>query len=329
MSIEIKDSAAISDVIDDGNKTQKGYGHIQKTKVIINEVLPNGKKIFREAGQNKVNVSGSEFHARKDFNFGTGKCYATGNKDANGFYPKTTNITTYDEAFEDKGYVSTVPAGIPVFTNGDMSNEEARKIYLFAVGIDGCGLENSRRFTVQKNDWISPYGPAPDGLTPEGDPTVTTCLIPFRCVDTEEPKGPGCVVPEYYQGAFNDTTLNKTLYFFKQFDNAPELSIAFGTTPVSEIGESVWDYESSEALECVVKLTLSVTKEDVKEWFALCGMSDTCKVNTISLISAVPYIDTNDKIWYKDFRPVTKYNMTNKPLTDPNSGLQITYLLYY
>ena len=72
-----------------------------------------------------------------------------------------------------------------------------------------------------------------------------------------------------------------------------------------------------------------VTAEDVKEWFALHGEESTSKINTISLISAVPYLDSADNLWYKDYRPVTKYNMTNKPLSDPNSGLEITYILYY
>lgn len=325
MGLNIKDISSVSDSIGNHDKP----GHIVKTKVIVHEVLPNGKKIFREMGENKVIVSGSEFHARKDFNFGTGQCYVTGNKDANGFYPRYANIPNYDEAFTAKGYVSCFPDGATLFTGGDMSAEEARKIYLFAVGIDGCGLEDSRRFTVKKNDWIKPYGPAPDGLTPEGDPTVTTCLIPFRTVTTEVPKSQSAVVANNYAGAYNNTTLGKTMYFFKEFDNAPELSIHFGDEDVASISDDVWTHQSAEALECQVKLTLSCSKEDVKEWFSLSGSGDSTKVNTISLISAVPYIDGNDNIWYKDYRPVTKYNLTNKSLSDPNSGLEITYFLYY
>ena len=35
-------------------------GPIQKTVVTVHEVLPNGKKIFRERGHNKIILSGAE-----------------------------------------------------------------------------------------------------------------------------------------------------------------------------------------------------------------------------------------------------------------------------
>lgn len=327
MNLNIKDISTVEDSVQ-SNGDYKAHGHVQKTRVIIHEVLPSGRKIFRELGENKVIISGSEYHARKDFNFGTGTCYTVGNKDSSGFYNKLPNIPTYDDELDAK-YTSTFPAGATVYTGGQMSAEEARKIYLFGVGIDGCGIEASRRFVVAKNDWIKPYGPAPDALTPEGT-EVSTCLIPFRCVDTETPKSPAAMVNSHYHGAYQDTENGKTLYFFKEFDNAPVIDCTAGGVPISAItGGSIWKYKTSGAIECTVKLTLSVTAEDVKEWFALHGEESTSKINTISLISAVPYLDSSDNLWYKDYRPVTKYNMTNKPLSDPNSGLEITYILYY
>lgn len=333
----IKDDAAPKD------GTGKPYcgGPIQKTRVVVNEVLPNGKKIFRECGENKVIAGGGGFHAFKDFNFGTvGPTYEP---DPNAFVPHP-KIPTYDSIMAGLSRGFYVPETATPVPGG----EAERKIYIFAIGLDGCGLENSRKFVVRKDNWISPTGPVPTGETPEGDPSISSCLIPFRYYEAEldsENKPTNMLTGEeglkYFGCAVEtDEDDNKFLaYYFKAFDAPPVLSYKYGD------GFNLDDLDLDDApypsvygkpgarginvdLECIVELSLSVSASDAKEWFDAIGKTSECRVNTISLCSAVPYKDGSN--WYfKEITPITKYNMSNKSLSDANSGLQISYYLYY
>ena len=93
-NITIKDESSF---VENASKPSNHYnGPIQKTVVTIHEVLPNGKKIFRERGSNKIILSGAEYHAHKDFNFGTGICFDEGQLNSEKLYPHHEKLPAYD-----------------------------------------------------------------------------------------------------------------------------------------------------------------------------------------------------------------------------------------
>lgn len=311
---------------------------IKHTHVIIRE-MGTGRTLFnsiKNEGPNKVIISGSEVNANKLFNFGTGNCFMENNKDDGGVYTHySSKIPSYDEALAANGKALTYPDNLTRFNSAGYSLEESRKIYLFACGIDGCGLEDSRKFTVQKDKWIAPYGPLKTGDENEYDNGVTTCLIPFRYQQCT-------VVDGNYQNDLTDEERtkyfgravmgNNVAYFFKTFDSPPELIQRYTDgTNFADIGtdSDVWKTDKTADAEVVVKLKMTISKSDVRDWFEYSTGQGTSRVNTISLCSAVPYQDANGIIYYKDIRPVTKYNFNNESMIDSSKSLDITYYLYF
>ena len=121
-------------------------------------------------------------------------------------------------------------------------------------------------------------------------------------------------------------------YFFKTFDSPPELIQRYTDgTNFADIGadSDVWKTDKTADAEVVVKLKMTISKSDVRDWFEYSTGQGTSRVNTISLCSAVPYQDANGIIYYKDIRPVTKYNFNNESMIDSSKSLDITYYLYF
>lgn len=334
-------------ILDSGKSRDKAS--IKGTSIILKE-LQSGKILFR--GSNKVIVSGSEFNAIKDFDFDN----FVGN-DANSFLP---SIPSYDEAFNAAGNPmrykagTNTPIGISAITgNSDLnffqgasdsvlantvsaltfSNANHQKFYqgftrrvcLWAVGIDGCGVEASRVFKVQNTKWIMPYGYI------GSDPIYTnadTYLIPFK-YRPQDSDLQGVYRSQY----FGRTEIGNSAvgYFFKAFDEQPVLirRYADDSADLANV-EDVWaDTRMAEA-ETVVQLKMSISATDCREYFQKIVSVYDAKINTISLCTAVPYHNNDSgQVEYLDIRPFTKFNFPNEALIDTSKGIDITYYLYY
>lgn len=325
---------------------------IKATDVILKS-MDDGKVLFR--GSNKVIVSGSEFNALKDFDYDG----FVGGVD---FLP---SIPSYDKAFKAAGKELTTPdnkalpialseygSGYTFYTGKEsdsmlktfstlaVSNSNAHKLYravarricLWCVGIDGCGIEASRVFKVQNTKWIAPYGywDYSDGgqvIIPSGaNVNDLTCLIPFKYRTTDADLS--ATYRQQYHGRMKNGT-TAIGYFFKTFDETPELIRRYADDSTDLVSVSdVWkDTRTSEA-DTVVKLKMSVSATDCREFFNRSTGNNDAKVNTISLCSAVPYM-YNGELVYTDIRPVTKFNFPNEALIDYSKGIDITYYLYY
>lgn len=308
---------------------------IKHTEVIIRE-MGSGKPLFKSIGSNKVIVSGSEVNANKLFNFGTGACFMDNNKTGDGVYTHySSKIPSYDAALAANGKALTYPEGLTRYMPDEYSLEESRKIYLVACGIDGCGLEDSRKFTVQKDKWIAPYGPLKTGDENEFDTGVTTCLIPFRYQQCTVSNGVyvNDLSDEERTKYFGRAVMgNDVAYFFKTFDSPPELIERYTDgTNFADIGadSDVWKTDKTADAEVAVKLKMTISKSDVRDWFECTTGQGNARVNTISLCSAIPYIGPDGFIYYKDIRPETKYNFNNESMIDSSKALDITYYLYF
>ena len=319
---------------------------IKGTSIVIRD-RATGKQIFR--GSNKVIVSGSELNALKDFTFSD---YSTNDN----FSDK---IKSYDAALSANNHPlvpgnTTTAMPLYPYTEGMLSifngntainslddNHKAaymylaRRICLFCVGIDGCGLEASRVFKVQNTKWIAPYGYA---RYDNGNGTIVTdvqnCLIPFKYRAMNADLTP--TNRETYYGRSIDSSNTAISYYFKAFDAEPQLIRRYADDSADlDSVTDVWkDNRTSEA-EIVVALKMSLSNTDCREYFNTSFGLSSGRVNTISLCSAVPcvYLDASAsgarRKEYMDIRPVTKFNFPNEALVDSTKGLDISYYLYY
>lgn len=187
------------------------------------------------------------------------------------------------------------------------AEERSALVTLFAVGIDGCGPESSQVFDVDYTKWIKPES-----------------LVPFRYVfddnDLSDEKR------AKYFGRKKIAGTDKIAYYFKAFETSPTMHIQYiDGTPIDE---NIFISPNTMDVETYVELNLSITKDDCREFFdATTGINDA-KINTISLLTAVPkVIDGN--IYYQGIRPLTKLNFPNESLIDLTKGIDITYHIYY
>ena len=350
-------------IFDDNNGTNilKGDSASIKGTDIILKSLDNGKVLFR--GSNKVIVSGSEFNAIKDFDFD----HFVGD-DTFDFLP---SIPSYDMAFKAAGRpfktnnTTEIPIALSDFNGNfnfyaDSSNEHsminifknlsitdeyahrlyrqfARRVCLWCVGIDGCGIEASRVFKVHNTKWIAPYGyfdyndgTGGNNTYPTSDTRNLTCLIPFkyRTVDADLQS----VYRKQYFGRMQTPT--EIAYFFKTFDETPKLIRRYAddsTDLVNVVGDGtdVWKDKRASEAEVVVQLKMSVTASDCREYFNRNVGTNDSKINTISLCTAVPYLNSDGLLEYADIRPFTRFNFPNEALIDYSKGIDITYYLYY
>lgn len=338
-----------------GNILKNDAASIKGTDIILKS-LDSGKVLFR--GSNKVIVSGSELNAIKDFDYDNfvgdvdflnsipsydmafskaGKPFKTvdnqefpislGDFNSRGFsyYTGETGQNSMLEAFKNFG---TIDAG----ATHKLYRQVARRVCLWCVGIDGCGVEASRVFKVHNTKWIAPYGywdyndgTGGNNTYPTGDINNLTCLIPFKYRTTDADLSES--FRQQYFGRM--ATTNAIGYFFKTFDEKPSLIRQYADDSTGlDCVDDVWKDKRASEGEVVVKLKMSVSASDCREYFNRSVGHNDSKINTISLCSAVPYIK-NGELVYADIRPFTRFNFPNEALIDYSKGIDITYYLYY
>ena len=194
--------------------------------------------------------------------------------------------------------------GIQALTDAE---ERSALVTLFAVGIDGCGPESSQVFDVDYTKWIKPES-----------------LVPFRYVYDDNDLS--AAMREKYFGRKKIAGTDKTAYYFKAFETAPTMHMQY--TDGTPVDENIYISDNTMGVETYVELNLTITKDDCREFFdSTTGINDA-KVNTISLLTAVPKV-INGYTYYKSIRPLTQLNFPNESLIDLTKGIDITYHIYY
>lgn len=254
--------------------------------------LETGEYIFKGL-KNKVIISGSGFIARKLFNV-SGDEITPSYNDACGSY----NINMYTPT------VDTVPSN----SSDAKATKDNQKVLLFCCGIDGCGSENSQVYPVDYTKWISPEN-----------------LIPFRITSGNDLSS---ALRKIYFGrsTINISAKQYTAYYFKRFEKDPILVQQYvDSTPITS---TIYDDVKNVNAESYVEIALRITKEDMRDYFNLTTGINDAKINSISLCSGYPVEDSDGNIYYKDIRPLTKFNMPNEPLIDTTKGIEIIYHIY-
>lgn len=260
----------------DKSKT-KSNSIIKGTRVrIMNE--ETGECMFD--GPNKVIVAGSAFTAAKHFNI-TPPVWT----------PSYNTVLGLENT-------QNVPNNEPGIRRGN-------QVFLFAVGIDGCGPEANQVWDVNYTKWIAPEA-----------------LVPFRY-----PENSNDLTNVERQKYFGRKVVgDRTAYYFKAFDSVSPIIQQY--TDGTPIDENIYLSTREDEVQTYVELKLSITQQDCREFFlATTGLNDA-RINTLSLLTA--YETTVDnQTYYQDIRPLTKINFPNEPLIDTSKQLAIIYQVFY
>lgn len=258
--------------------------HIKEDKITTRKtdiqifVEGTDELVFR--GSNKVIVGGSAFTAAKHFNL-----------KPRVFTPSYNTVLGLENSVNE-----------PYDEPGIRKEEQ---VFLFAVGTDGCGDENSQVFKVDYTKWIAPES-----------------LVPFR-YQLEKNDISGYMRDKYFG---RKVIGDRIAYYFKAFETKPEFKQQYvDGTPIDE---NVYTIERIEEVESFVELNLKVTKDDCRDFFmATTGINDA-RINSISLLTAWAK-EIDGQIYYQDIRPLTKLHFPNEVLIDTSKGLDIIYHIYY
>lgn len=190
------------------------------------------------------------------------------------------------------------------YPNPGVRDEE--RVFLFAVGIDGCGSEPSQVYTIDPSKWIS-----------------TSNLVPFRYVNTDDD-----LEDELREKYFGRKTManGKIAYYFKAFETEPKFYQQY--TDGTPIESNIYESTKTDEIENFIEIKMSITKEDCRDYFISTVGIKSAKVNTISLLTAWKKV-IDGYVYYQDIRPYTKYNFPNEALIDISKGIDFIYHIYY
>lgn len=239
-----------------------------------------GEVIFRES-PNMVTTAGSAFAAAKIWNVSPDV-----------WTPTYNNYLGLDHTVNEP------------YPNPGVRSEE--RVFLFAVGIDGCGSEASQVFQIDPSKWIN-----------------IDNLVPFRYVNKSED-----LEDELRNKYFGRKTLanDKIAYYFKAFETEPVFIQQY--TDGTPIAADIYDNTRKDEIENYIELKMSITKEDCRDYFISNVGIQSAKVNTISLLTAWKKV-IDGYVYYQDIRPYTKYNFPNEHLIDISKGIDFIYHIYY
>lgn len=266
-------------ILFDGAKAKEEL-NLQQIKGHVKIMVP-GTDIVLFEGYNKVILPGSWFTAMKHFKGIT----------------IPTKTPTYNTALGlDK-----------IETITDTEERLNSYVYLFAVGVGGCGPEDSQKYDVDYTKWIA-----------EKD------LVPFRYQLTNNDLSDD--LRGKYFGRKAIPAADRIAYYFKGFETEPILKQQYiDGTPIDE---NIYISDNNMDVETFVEMKMSVTTRDCRDYFLETTGINDARINTISLLTAVPK-EINGFTYYQNIRPLTKLNFNNESLIDETKGIDIIYQLFY
>ena len=269
----------------DTKKRINDLPNIKGNRVIIRD-LESGKILNQ--GFNKVIAPGSAYIANAHFDFG------------NNPVPKPATLS-YDETFAKSANRVVVE-----YDKAPTEVSTPKRIYLFAIGTDGCDEFGVQQYEVDYTKWIRP-----------------DALVPFRFTSTPIDE---VNLHNKYGGEVQFTDKNRYAYYFKTFESDP-LWVQRYIGSNDDI-KNMYNSYSKIPMESYVELRLIVNPSETREWFKYMHGTSNAYVNTISLIEGW-YYNVGGMKYYKDLHPVTKYNFPTESLREATKGLDITYHVFY
>lgn len=180
------------------------------------------------------------------------------------------------------------------------------KAYLFCVGYDGCGRENSQVYAERYASWISP----------------TDGIIPFQYVPVDEDLNSNEKTLYFGKKTMDDNIA----YYFKKFDSDPMLVQQL--TDGTPIDSSIYNMDTSLDAETIVTMQLSITKSDCRDYFINTTGINDCRVNALSICTAWKE-EIDGQTYYQDIRPCTLLHFPNESLIDTEKSITFSYSIYF
>ena len=176
---------------------------------------------------------------------------------------------------------------------------------LFCVDDSGCGAQPGEVYPVNYIDRISPE-----------------TIFPFRYNEED-------IDPNLRKIYFGRKTLEneKIAYYFKAFDTTPNLNIRL-SDGTQIVGDTIYTIDTDQIAECYVELRLSITREDIRDYFDTELGWDKARVSSLSLCTAW-YTTNSGYRYYQQIQPFSKLNFSYRLLTDLTSTLEFEYLIYF
>lgn len=178
---------------------------------------------------------------------------------------------------------------------------------LFCMGTSGCNRESALRYEVVNKWWIKPED-----------------MIPFQYVPTNADLTP--IQRGIYYGRKPNVGNGFIAYYFKKFDSDPVLrrQLEDGTP----WDASIYADKSELVAQTIVTNSLTITKEDGRDYFINTTGINDARFNTIEMCLAW-YKVINGYSYYQDIRPCTRINFPNKQLSDLGAAWDIVYQFYF
>lgn len=180
-------------------------------------------------------------------------------------------------------------------------------VCMFCIDDSGCGTSSTDVYVADFVDRISP-----------------DTIMPFRYQDADED-----LSEELRQMYFGRKTLDngKIAYYFKKFETEPMLHMQYADT--TEITDSIWDTQTSQAAEVYIETRLKISRLDFRDYFEQVLGWDKARVSCLSLVTAW-YDDTiDDYKYYQNILPYSKLNFSYENLTDLTKSIAFNYQVYY
>ena len=260
---------------------------------IIFKNAETGEELYR--GSNKTIIAGSQFIATKLWGIDPVVALPTYNSELN---------------IDDSTRSETDPENL---------------IYLFCVGINGCGSQSSQVYPVTYTNRI----PA-------------SSLVPFRYekgVDIDDDMRATYFGRKYIKGESSDK--DRYAYYFKAIDSK-QLHIAYidGT----QCSNTIYTDQSGVKALTYVEAALTISKSDCRDIFSSGDFTPTladgtispplgledARINSLSLCQAFYRTEksTGFKVYYQ-IQPVTQINFSNISIVDSSIAISVLYRTYY
>lgn len=274
------------------SQSKENYNIIGKVTIknkVTGEIL--------EEGYNKTLLSGSEFLAMRSFDL----------ENDDFVTPSYNSIMNFD--------YDTLNAKNDIGEYKDKTLDY--KICLFAIGTSGAARGSLLKLETNKQKWIAP----PDDSDKKN---IIRDLIAFRYCNTnndlsEEER-------TIYFGRKSLPEINKYAYYFKKFDSQSLLTKTYDDG--TEWTNSVYSDNVAQHANVIVTNVMTISPEDARDYFSNTEGLSEARFNCVELLLAWPRI-VNGITYYQDIRPFSRFNFTNKSLSDTDDIYEITYSLYF
>jgi len=189
------------------------------------------------------------------------------------------------------------------YTQVEPLNERA--CYIFCVDDSGCGTQPGEVYPANYIDRIKPE-----------------TMFPFRYNESDID---GSLRSIYYGRKVLDN--GKIAYYFKGFDTVPTLNIRL-SDGTQIVGDTIYSIDTDQIAECYIELRLSITREDLRDYFDTAIGWDHARISSLSLCHAW-YDEYEGYRYYQQIQPFSKLNFSYRLLTDLTSSLEFQYLIYF